>query len=207
MELLRIITLNHRADAAVHHITCSKYKVRILGVDHVHPSGQLGPAVMIAQMQVTYQYYLERLLQWLIGMDGQFLTILVVIVQPANEHDQRHASYYRAEPFRTALEEIGREQAAYLCKTGKQERQQQIQKEYKPGVAHIIYYLCQPQRQPLNADETDKEQRHPGQERQQHSGLNSPDTRSNTPQPPAYVDGKSQQQPYKQQCNCFIHRL
>ena len=58
MELLSVITLNHRADTAVHHITCSKYKVRILGVDHVHPSGQLGLAVMIAQVKVTYQYYL-----------------------------------------------------------------------------------------------------------------------------------------------------
>ena len=58
MELLRIITFKNRADTAVNYITCSEYKVRILGIDHIDPSDQLGLAVMIAQVKVTYQHHL-----------------------------------------------------------------------------------------------------------------------------------------------------
>ena len=206
VELLRIITFNNRTDAAVNNITGSKDKVRILGIDHVHPSGQLGATVMVAQMQVTYKDHLERLVKWFIGRDGKFFTILMVIVKSAYKHEQDHASYDCAEPLRAALKEIGREQAAYLCNTGKKKTQKQVQEKYEPWVAHIIYYLSQPQRQPLYPDKTDKEKSHPSQKRQQHSGLYRPHPGGDTPKPQAQVYIQAQDNPYKQQCNCLIHR-
>ena len=206
VELLRIITFNNRTDAAVNDITGSKDKVRIFGIDHVHPSGQLGATVMVAQMQVTYKDHLERLVKWFIGRDGKLFTILMVIVKSAYKHEQDHASYDCAEPLRAALKEIGREQAAYLCNTGKKKTQKQVQEKYEPWVAHIIYYLSQPQRQPLYPDKTDKEKSHPSQKRQQHSGLYRPHPGGDTPKPQAQVYIQAQDNPYKQQCNCLIHR-
>ena len=162
---------------------------------------------MITQVQIAYKNHLKRLFQWLFCVDGKFLAILMVIMQPAYDHEQGHTADYSAEPLRAILKEIRREQAAPLCNPCKQERQQQIQKENEPGVAHIIYCLGQSYRQPLYADKTDKEQRHPDQKHQQHSGLYGPHSRGDSPQPPTYVYGKAQQQPDKQQRNSFIHRL
>ena len=52
-ELLGHSLFHERTDTAIDNITCYQDEIRFLLIDHVNPSGQFFPGVVIAQMQIA----------------------------------------------------------------------------------------------------------------------------------------------------------
>ena len=79
-ELGGVVPLQQRPDADVYDVSAEQDEVRLLYIYKVYPPGQLGPAIVITQVQVTGQHYLERTLQVLVSTDGHLLAVFVMIV-------------------------------------------------------------------------------------------------------------------------------
>ena len=90
-EFMGIIPVEERLGLDVHDVSGEENEVWMLGVDHIHPAGQFGLAVAVADVQVAGQDHFDMLLlQGLLRLDGEFLAILVMIMDAAGYHHRRY---------------------------------------------------------------------------------------------------------------------
>ena len=92
-ECFSIVAFQDRAHAHVNDVATNEHQVRLLGIDDVGPSLQLSLTVMVAYVQVAGKDNGQWLLQWLLGRDGQLLTLFVVILHTTQRHHHGHNAY------------------------------------------------------------------------------------------------------------------
>lgn len=83
MELLCIVAFEDGAQASVDDVAANEHQVGLFCIDEVHPSRQLCLAVVVSDVEVAGEDNGQRLLQRLGGREGQFLAILMMIVDAA----------------------------------------------------------------------------------------------------------------------------
>ena len=104
-EHLRIVPLAGGADGPVEDVSGEEHEVRLLGIDAVDPTGQFGPAVVVAGMQVAGQDDGQGLFQRLFRPDLDDFTVFVPVMEVAVDEQRGDESGHQAGPGRRILQQ------------------------------------------------------------------------------------------------------
>ena len=82
--------LTQRSHVAVDDVASNEDQVGLLGIDHIHPTADLGTRVVESGMQVTQHDDLHGTFEGLIGREMDFLSLLVTVMDVAGDEDGEH---------------------------------------------------------------------------------------------------------------------
>lgn len=82
-ELLMHLLFDYRSHATIDDVACDEDQVRLLSIDQIHPTAQLVPTIVIADMQVAHRHNLQGLAELFFCGQMQLLAMLVLIMQVA----------------------------------------------------------------------------------------------------------------------------
>ena len=87
VEFLGDIFPYERLDVDIHNVATDENEVRLLGVDDVHPLGEIRPPVVIAKVQVADHHDFQILVKMLLRCQFKRLAHLVLVMNiPVNEY-------------------------------------------------------------------------------------------------------------------------
>ena len=173
--------------ATVHNIAAYEHQVRILNVHQVYPSAQFTLAVMIAYVQIAGQDYSQRLVKWLVCMNGQFLTVFVMVVYASGCHKNSYHPHYTYKSYYAVMQIRFWKDLADRCNIGQKEYEKQIHECHQPRITNIIKECGKPDRETLRIEESGHHDAKPQHKKARNSKFHGPSSRSKPPQVPDLI--------------------
>ena len=143
MELLSHLLLDQRAHAAVDDIACQQDEIRILSIDHIHPTGQFLTWIVIAQMQVGGHHHLIVLGQRFGRFQLQRYAYLIIIMEVAIEEDAEYEYEDTQGRIAVMIEEGLRHEMDQSPQVEHQKDDDEIHQDEDRRGANLVCRLCQ----------------------------------------------------------------
>lgn len=161
VELLCVVTLDDGAQASVDDVAADEDQIGLFCIDEVHPSRQLCLAVVVSDMEVAGKDNGQRLFQGLTGGEGQFLAILMMIMESTYCYHQREDAKNGEQTWSAVLKKVFRQQVAERCHIGQEKDQEEVEEGYQPRVAHFIEHDGCGHGQTVEGEEPHEHAKHP----------------------------------------------
>ena len=124
---------------AVDDVAGDEHGVGALGVDEVDPPGQVGAAVVVAQVQVADGQQLERLVEASAAVEVEADGLLVLVVYASVDEDGGHEAEERERGRQAVAQPGGGQQVHQAQQVGQQESHQQVEHDHQRAGPYIIY--------------------------------------------------------------------